>query len=84
MLSETMVTRANHRVLYQLAELHDGAVIYPNQLDQIAQLVKNKNLKSSINYETKLVELESMPAIFILLVFLLSFEWFIRKYFGTY
>ena len=84
MLSETMITRANHRVLYQLAELHEGAVIYPNQLDQIAQLVKSKNLKSSIGYETKLVELESMPAIFILLVFLLSFEWFIRKYFGTY
>ena len=84
MMAETMITRANHRILYQLAELHDGAVIYPNQLDKIAQLVKNKNLKSSINYETKLVELESMPAIFILLVFLLSFEWFIRKYFGTY
>ncbi|MFA5417907.1 MAG: hypothetical protein WC341_05560 [Bacteroidales bacterium] len=82
--SEAMNTQANHRTLYHLATATNGSMIYPDQIDGIPTWVDQRNLKSSISYEEKLIELESLPLLFLLIVLLLSFEWFMRKYFGTY
>ena len=81
---EFMDNKANHRTLYQLAGLHNGSVLYPNEVDQLIPLVDELNLKNTVKYEIKLIEMESLPLLFLLIILLLSFEWFIRKFFGTY
>jgi len=77
-------TKANHRLLFQLSELNGGQVIYPNQMESLPKIAVSMNLKSRMDYETKLTELGTLPFVMLLIILLLSLEWFLRKYFGTY
>ncbi len=81
---ENRNTKANHRLLYQLTALNGGRVIYPNQTQLLPDIVASMNLKSRLDYETKLTELGTLPVVMLLIILLLSLEWFLRKYFGTY
>jgi len=86
--SETLESRtlkANHNLLYRLASLHEGEMMYPLQIDQLPEkLSKEQNLQSKIYYEEKYTGLFNLWAVIGLIVFLLSIEWFLRKYFGSY
>jgi len=83
--NESRNLNANHRMLSQLANEHEGAMYYPNEIDKLIADINNlEGLKSKIHYEDKFVGLNSIIYILIGLVFLLSFEWFVRKYFGNY
>lgn len=76
--------KANHRLLYQLAEMNGGRVLYPDNLNSLKKTVDDLGLKSRIDYEIKLIDLGTLPYILIAIFLLLSLEWFLRKYFGTY
>lgn len=78
-------TVANHQLLYSLAKKHDGDLIYPKQLDKLAEMLNAREDIKTVSYsEKKLREVINLKWIFFLLLALLSFEWFIRKRNGAY
>jgi hypothetical protein len=82
---EALQTKANHKILYQLAEKTGGKVFYPNQLDQLKELLLNrKDIKPTLYESFKTRSIINLQWLFYLLLILLSIEWFTRKYFGGY
>ena len=78
-------TVADHQLLFSLAKKHDGELIYPTQLEQLAEkLNKREDIKSVSYSEKKLNEVINLKWIFFLLLALLSAEWFMRKRNGAY
>ncbi|MCL2041270.1 MAG: hypothetical protein FWG84_04425 [Bacteroidales bacterium] len=78
-------TTANHRLLMNLAELHDGA-FFPlpdiNQLtDALQQRTDLKPVRISVTDYFSLINLAWL--LFVLLAMLFA-EWFLRKFFGSY
>lgn len=82
---ESKVLKADHRVLYGLAETGNGQMLYPDNMTKLPELLTKSNLlKKRIYFEEKLSGLNTMPWVIFLILFLLSLEWFLRKYFGSY
>ncbi len=82
---EIYETTADHRLLHLLSEKYGGEMIYPDQLTTIAGLIKEKGSVLPVIYETtKTRSVINLKWIFFLLMGLLSLEWFLRRYFGTY
>jgi len=82
---ENINTRADHNLLYKLAEDNGGEMIYPDQLQDLASLINNREDIKTITYTQKRYsELLNFPWILILILGLLSAEWFMRKRAGGY
>lgn len=82
---EEMRTRADFSVLYQLAVQHNGSLHYLNDMDKIAGEIDAKNQLKPILYDTYMTEgAINFKWILILLLVIISVEWFIRKYLGGY
>ncbi|MEI6059960.1 MAG: hypothetical protein WCR72_04590 [Bacteroidota bacterium] len=82
---ESMNTVANHVLLNNIASRHKGKMVYPSQLDQVEQLLAARDDLKTIAYTQKrYTELVSFLPILLLLLGLLSAEWFIRKRNGSY
>jgi hypothetical protein len=78
-------TVADHHLLYSLAKNHGGEMMYPNELDKLAEKLEAREDVKSVSYtEKKLDDLLNLKWIFFLLLLLLSAEWFIRKRNGAY
>lgn len=76
---------ANHQLLYQLAKEHGGKMIFPNQLPELTKLIAAKeDIKPVIYTHTSYAPLINLKWVFFLLLLLVSVEWFIRKWSGTY
>ena len=76
---------ANKKLMEQLAVKNNGKCYDVNSMNSLAvEITKNKDIVSVSYTEKKLAELINFKIIFFVLVLLLSFEWFIRKYFGSY
>jgi len=81
--SENIV--ANHSLLFQLAEQNNGKFFNQNQLDSIYNNIKtNKNIVPISYSNKKFTDILNLKWIFFLLLFLVSAEWFLRKYLGGY
>ena len=73
---------ANHALLNTLAQTTGAQMLYPDQLDQLPQLLASRNdLKTTVYSHTRYTELLNLPLIFILIVLLLAAEWALRKLF---
>jgi len=82
---ENVVTRANHRMLYQLAAQSGGGFFAPTQAGEIIRQLKESNyLKPVSSFQEAINELINLRWIFLVLLLLLSVEWFLRKYWGIY
>ena len=78
-------TIANHQLMYQLAENHNGSLYYPSQFEtMLNELKQNSNIVPISYSEKRLQDVINLKIIFFLLLILLSAEWFMRKYFGSY
>ncbi len=78
-------TIADHQLLYSLSKKHDGQMVYPNELDKLAEQLNARTDIKSVSYtQNKLADLVNLKWIFFLLLALLSFEWFMRKRNGAY
>jgi hypothetical protein len=76
---------ADHGMLYRLAGSNDGEMLYPAQLTTLPEKLSSRNdLKSRFYYEEKYSGLHDMPWIIGLIILLLTLEWLLRKYFGSY
>ncbi len=82
---ENVDIRANHRMLYQLAAQSGGGFFNPTQADEIISQLKASNyLKPVSSFQEAINELLNLRWIFLVLLLLLSVEWFLRKYWGIY
>jgi hypothetical protein len=82
---ELMNTVADHRLLYQWSQAHDGTMVLPAQMNQLAELIKARKDVVSIAYEHKeLKDLINYRWILIVLIILLGGEWLLRKRAGAY
>ena len=82
---ETSNTVADHQLLYSLSNRTGGQLFYSTQLDQLTKAIESREDVKPVSYQhKKLKDLVSMPLIFILILLLVSIEWFLRKRNGAY
>ncbi len=82
---EVFETTANHQLLHLISSRNGGKVVYPDQMAQLVEMIKNKGFAKPVLYETvKTRSLIHFKWIFFLILSLLTLEWFLRRFFGSY
>jgi hypothetical protein len=82
---ESAKLKADHNLLYQLAERSGGELLYQLDAESFADQLKSREDVASISYTTEeVMDLINLKWIFFLLMGLIGLEWFIRKYLGAY
>ncbi|MEO8146999.1 MAG: hypothetical protein ABI723_05140 [Bacteroidia bacterium] len=82
---ELSTTLADHQLLNAVAQRSGGAMVYPQQLHQISELLKARKDITSVSYTQKqLKDIINLKWVFFLLISLLTVEWFLRKRSGAY
>lgn len=82
---EKYATTADHNVLQLVSNEFGGQLVYPNSINSLAEIIKNKSSVKSIMYQsTRNKPLINVRWILGILIVLLAVEWFFRKYFGGY
>ena len=78
--AEFKQTRANHQILYAIAQQSGGKMVFPPQILDLAKLIKaNENVKTVSYEDRKYEEPINLKFIFFIILALLSAEWFSRK-----
>jgi len=82
---EMVNTIADHNLLYQLAVKHDGQMLSLSQLGDFPQLLKDREDIKTITYsEKRYLEFVNVFWVFLIIIAILTTEWFIRKFNGSY
>ncbi len=82
---ELFETTANHAMLRLLSEEFGGSMVYPDQIGSIAASIEASGKVKPVIYQSiKNRSVIDLKAIFFLVLFLLSFEWFMRRFYGGY
>ncbi len=82
---ETSNTVADHQLLSAIASKTGGKMFAPEQVNELLKALKEREDLKSISFSRKkLDDMVSLPWVFILLISLLSLEWFLRKRSGAY
>lgn len=77
---EMMNTTADHNLLYRIARSHDGDMVYPRDMDRLAKMISDREDMKSVSYTQKrYADLTGNLWVFLLILGLISAEWFIRK-----
>ena len=85
MIIEKINTVANHNLLFNLARKGDGEMLFPQQMEQFNDLFQQRGDIKTITFSQKRYnELTNIIWVLIIIIGLLSVEWFIRKYLGSY
>jgi hypothetical protein len=79
-IAEFRQSAANHQMLFTLAKENNGQMLMPSQIDQLPGLIrKNENIKTVIYKDETYHDLVDIKWVFLLILILLSAEWFLRK-----
>lgn len=78
---EGMNLTADHQILYQLSKMLDGDLFFPDQMNSLIDIL-NTNKNTIIHVKEKTHGLINIHWILLILLSLIAFEWFIRKYNG--
>ena len=85
LFSELTQTVANHQLLNQISSKTQGKLYYPTQVELLVdELLNSDKIKPVVFNQKQLNDAIQLKWILILLLSLLSVEWFLRKYFGSY
>ncbi len=77
---ETRQSAADHHLLMDMAKQSGGQMLMPSQINQLADLIrKNENIKTVVYEDKHYSDLVDLKWIFVLVLGLLTAEWFIRK-----
>lgn len=83
--TEARNTQANHQVLVNMAEQTGGKMLLFENRDELLPLLKGNNrIKPLIHTEKKTYNIIHAKWLFFLLLGLMTAEWLIRKYSGSY
>jgi hypothetical protein len=78
-------TVANHNILFNLAVNRGGEMVYPNNLDALVKMIKERDdIKTVVYTQKRYTEILNFPLVLVLLLLLVSVEWFMRKRAGAY
>lgn len=75
---------ANHRILSRMSEMTYGDMYYPNEVEELSQRLSNLDLRSRVHYQDSFIGVNSLVYMMLILLLLMGFEWFVRKYLGNY
>lgn len=82
-VSEKINTVANHNLLQTLSKGTNGKLYYLNQIQNLEnEILKSEVIKPITYSQTETTDLIDLKWLFILVLTLLSIEWFVRKYYG--
>jgi len=82
---ESLNTIADHHLLFRLAARHDGQMLYPADMEHFAEILKARDdIKTVVFTEQRFSELVNLFWVFVIILALLTIEWFIRKINGSY
>jgi hypothetical protein len=82
---ESVNTIADHNLMFQLAQKTGGEMIYPSEITQLPEMLRSRPEITTITYsEKRFSDLVNLPWVFLLILGLLTVEWFIRKRGGSY
>lgn len=82
---ELYETTADHRLLQLLSDRYGGARLSLGQVEQLETLVRGEETIAPVIYSTtRNKPLIDLRWLFFILLVLLSAEWFLRRYFGSY
>lgn len=77
---ENRQSAADHQLLRELAKQSGGQMLMPTQINQLADLIrKNENIKTVVYEDKRYSDLVDVKWVFVLILALLSAEWFMRK-----
>lgn len=81
---ESLNLTANFELLRKLANQSGGEFYQLEQLEELAQDLQNREMKSTVYAEEDYLPIINLEWLFFVLLVLVSTEWFIRKYSGSY
>lgn len=82
---ETRKTVADHNFLYSLSSATGGAMYYPASMERIAEdIIGSDTMKPVVYDQKRFTDLINFVWISVLILALLSLEWFLRKRAGSY
>lgn len=81
---ESLSLTANHNLLRKVARNSGGNFYLPDQFDQLIQDLQGKETQSIIFSEEEYLPVINLPWLLVLLIALITLEWFLRKYNGSY
>jgi len=82
---EQLNLRADHQLLNLIALQTDAEMVYPNELDQLRNMLISRDDVRPVTYVERVFhELINLKWILIFLILILSVEYFLRRYFGAY
>ena len=80
---ESLRSVADHQILYNLSNQTNGGFYSKNNIDELVSLLNNtNNNKTIISVEDNLKQIIDFHWILLVLLLLISIEWFVRKFNG--
>ena len=77
--------QADHHILFNLAGMTGGEMVYPSGMDGIPQILgQMEGMKPLVFEQSRYMEVINFPWILVILIALLSMEWFLRRRAGSY
>jgi hypothetical protein len=77
--------RANHQLLFNIAENSGGQLVYSDNISSAINALKNSERATPVSYSTEILSsLLNLGWPLFLIILLLAIEWFIRKRTGHY
>lgn len=74
---------ANHNLLFNISQRTSAKMIYPNDIDQLRDLIKKReDIKPIVNQVITNKKLVDTIWYLVLIIALFSLEWFLRKFWG--
>ena len=82
---EELKTSADLNLMFRIAKSHDGEMFSPHQLDKLEEAVnKREDIRPVSYFQKRYSDITGTLWFFLLILFLLSAEWFFRKRNGIY
>ena len=82
---EAQQITADDDMLFALSQKKNAQMVYANDLLSLSKMIKaQKDIKPIIYDSYKTDSIINLKIIFFILLFLLAFEWILRKYLGIY
>lgn len=82
---ESLKLVADHSLLNTLAERHKGKMVYPKELSSLAEMIRKRDDIAAVSYsQKKYSDIINLFWVLMLIIGLLSLEWFLRKRGGAY
>ncbi len=76
---------ADHGMLGRMANQNSGKLYFIQDLNEVGADIDGRSLlRSKVHYQDSFIGLNALLISLILLLALISIEWFLRKYFGNY